>query len=80
MKGALNIRIALTHTTAAAAEAESESGEARVDNNQSMLGTVLAKLEKVDEATEKLEQKAIDATTASRNSGFPLSFQIEEDK
>ncbi len=26
------------------------------------------------------EQKAIDATNASRNSGFPLSFQIEEDK
>ena len=54
---------------AAAAEAESdESGEARVDNNQSMLGTVLAKLEKVDEATEKLEQKAIDAVVDTATS------------
>jgi len=53
---------------AAAADAESESGEARVDNNQSMLGTVLAKLEKVDEATEKLEQKAIDAVVDTATS------------
>lgn len=29
---------------------------------------------------EIAEQKVIDATNASRNSGFPLSFQLEEDK
>lgn len=52
---------------AAAADAESESGSGAADN-QSMLGTVLAKLEKVDEATEKLEQKAIDAVVDTATS------------
>jgi hypothetical protein len=73
LKEAASVARAANSPEAAAAAAsislDTESEERNIkSDNQSMLGTVLAKLEKVDEATEKLEQKAIDAVVDTATS------------